>query len=137
MEPNCYCGVAAEGRTTEKTDEEYWTCAKRAYNNDTKKFEGGCEFFVFVNDYDETKKCACGDLWIPLRQKKYAFCRNKKCNPHNLVRVNRIPIWEEFELGEEFQFKKNKQPEEVKEPAKVKPKTNFKKSNFKKTNVSK
>ena len=134
MEPNCYCGIPAEGKTSEKSNEDYWSCSKRAYNNDSRKFEGGCEFFFFVDDYDETKKCACGDMWIPLRQKKYAFCRNKKCNPHNLVRVKgRLPIWDEFELGEEFEFKKKDIPEEPVEVPKVKSKTNFKpKNNFKK-----
>ena len=125
MEPNCYCGIAAEGKTTEKSNEEYWTCSKRAYNNDSRRFEGGCEFFLFAVDYDESKKCGCGDLWIPVRQKKYAFCRNKKCNPHNLIRISRTPIWEEFDLGEEFEFKK-KEPESSPETKIPKVNTNSK-----------
>lgn len=121
----CYCGKPMEEKTS-ASGENYYSCSDRVWDNETRKAIGGCDFFFFTNDIDDDMRCACGELWIPVRQKQYAFCHNLKCKPHKLIRKNtRQPVWEEFELGEEFEPKNKKTDKKTND----KPKPEIKKIN--------
>ena len=128
----CYCGDQELETKTSKDGRDYFSCPNREWDKDTQKSSGGCDFFFFESDVDEDKVCDCGDLWIPVRQKKYAFCRNHVCPSHKLERINEsLPIWQEFELGEAFDPKPHKPVFKPKPKSKNVPKTTPKK-NFKK-----